>query len=83
MLSTHSLTARGSESNLPFHTRAWLLLHMSRILFATKTDLDSITHEQTTICRQLVAGHVVGSQPMKVGEKIHPMILLFSSRRTR
>jgi len=56
---------------------------MSKILFATKTDLDSITHEQTTICRQLVAGHVVGSQPMKVGEKIHPMILLFSSRRTR
>ena len=34
-----------------------------------KMDLDSITHEQTIICRQLFAGHVVGSQPMRMGEK--------------
>ena len=40
----------------------------------SKTDLDGITHEQTIICRQLSAGHVVGSQPMKMGEKIHRMI---------
>ena len=32
---------------------------MSRI-FAAKTDLDGITHEQTIICRQLFAGHVGG-----------------------
>ena len=49
-------------------------MRMSRILFAAKTDLDCITHEQTIICRQLFAGHVVGSQPMKMGEKIHRMI---------
>ena len=85
MMSTHSLTARGSNRDLPFHTRAttnserveraWLLLRMSRILFAAKTDLDGITHEQTTICRQLFAGHVAGSQPMKMGEKNHRMII--------
>ena len=38
--------ARGSDRELSFHTRAttraWLLLRMSRILFAAKTDLDSI-----------------------------------------
>ena len=27
--------------------------------------LDGFAHEQTIICRQLVAGHVVGSWPMK------------------
>ena len=50
---------------------------MSRILFVAKTDLDGITHEQIIICRQLFAGHVVGSQPMKMGEKIHRMINTF------
>ena len=39
--------------------------------------VDSITHEQniicskTLICRQLFAGHVVSSWPMKRKEKIH------------
>ena len=32
-------------------------------------NLDGITHDQTIICRQLFAGHLVGSQPMKMGEK--------------
>ena len=73
MMSTYSLRARESDRDLPFYTRAttgvWLLLRISRILFAAKTDLDGITHEQTIICRQLFAGHVVGSQPMKMGKK--------------
>ena len=82
MMSTHSLTARGSEkarSSISLKSDhkelARLLLRMSRILFAAKTDLDGITHEQTIICRQLSAGHVVGSQPMKMGEKIHRIII--------
>ena len=29
------------------------------------TQLDDIAHEQTIICRQWFAGHVVGSRPMK------------------
>ena len=55
---------------------------MSRILFAAKTDLDGITHEQTIISRQLFAGHVVGSQPMKMGEKIHRIIISFIIHQT-
>ena len=35
----------------------------------SKTHVDGITHEQTIICRQIFAGHVVGSRPMKRKEK--------------
>ena len=74
-MSTHSLTARGSDRGLPFQTRAttkaWLLLRMSRILLAAKTDVDST---RTIHCRQLFAGHVVSSRPIKRKEKIHRMI---------
>ena len=44
----------------------------------------SITHEQNIIgsktrnCRELFAGHVVGSQPMKRKEKMHRMIIIFA-----
>ena len=40
-----------------------------------KTHLDGTTHEQTIICRQLFAGHVVGSGPTKRGDIVHRMIL--------
>ena len=62
-MSNHSLPARGTD--LPFS-------HESVV---------SITHEQniicikTLICRQLFAGHVVGSRPMKRTEKIHRLII--------
>jgi len=55
---------------------------MSRILLAARTTLDGITHEQTIICRQLFAGHVVGPQPMKVGGKIHQMINIIKLLQT-
>jgi len=43
---------------------------------AAKKDLDGIAHEQTIICRHLFAGHVVGSQPMKMGGgEIYRMII--------
>lgn len=37
----------------------------SRILLCGKTHLDSTVHEQTIICRQLFAGHMVDFRPMK------------------
>ena len=41
---------------------------MNRILFAAKTHLDGIMHEQPLFVGSSVfAGHVVGSQPMKKG----------------
>ena len=36
--------------------------------------LDDIVHEHTIICRQLFAGHVVGSRPMKRKKHLHRMI---------
>ena len=61
-MSNHSLPVRGTDP--PFS-------HKSIV---------SITHEQniisskTLICRQLFAGHVVSSRPMKRKEEIHRMI---------
>ena len=61
-----SLSDSAGKRSAIFHTRAWLQLRMSKTLFASsRTHLDSITHEQTIICRQFFTGHVVGSPPMK------------------
>ena len=38
--------------------------HVQNII-CSQTQLDGIAHEQTIICRQLFAGHVVSSRPMK------------------
>ena len=38
--------------------------------------LDDIAHEHTSICRQLFAGHVVGSRPMKRKKHLHRMIMI-------
>ena len=37
--------------------------------------LNDIAHEHTIICRQLFAGHVVGSRPMKRKKHLHRMIM--------
>ena len=64
-MSNHSLTAWGTD--LPFS-------HKSVVSIV-------ITHEQniicskTPLCRQLFAGHVVGSWPMKRKEKVCRMII--------
>ena len=39
--------------------------------------LNDIAHEHTIICRQLFAGHVVGSRPMKRKKHLHRMIIDF------
>ena len=41
--------------------------------------LNDIAHERTIICRQLFAGHVVGSRPMKRKKHLHRMIIEISS----
>ncbi len=53
---------------------------MSRILFVAKSLSDANAHEQTIICRQLFADHVVDSRPMKRKKKLHRMkINIFST----
>ena len=41
----------------------------------SQTQLDGIAHEQTIICRQLFAGHVMGSRPMKRKKNFLRMII--------
>ena len=41
----------------------------------SKTRLAGTAHEQTIICRQLFAGHVVGCQPMEGKKKVHRMTI--------
>ena len=51
---------------------------MSRIVFAAKNfqkQLNDIAHKHTIICRQLFAGHVVGSRPIKRKKRLHRMIM--------
>ena len=38
--------------------------------------MDDIAHEQTIICRQLFAGHVVGFRLMKRKKNLHWMIIV-------
>ena len=47
-------------------------MHEQNII-CSKTCLDGTTHEQTIICRQLFAGHVVDSRPIERKEKLHRM----------
>ena len=56
--------------------------HVQNII-CSQTQLDSIVHEQTIICRQLFAGHVVGSQPMKRKNNLLQMITTFNSHKYR
>ena len=42
--------------------------------------LHAIAHEHTIICRQLFAGHVVGSRPMKGKKHLNRMIIVLFCR---
>ena len=44
-------------------------------IICSQTKLNDIAHKQTIICRQLFAGHVVGSRPMKRKKNLHRMII--------
>ena len=48
--------------------------HVQNII-CSQTQLDGIAHEQTIICRQLCAGHVVSSRPMKRKKNLLQMII--------
>ena len=50
--------------------------HEQNIIWS-QIKLDDITREQTIICRQLFADHVVGSRPMKRTKNVQRMIMPF------
>ena len=47
-------------------------------IIGSQTKLADIAHEQTIICGQFFASHVVGSRPMKKKKKLQRMIILFT-----
>ena len=47
-------------------------------LFVEAEQLDDIAHEQTIICRQFFAGHVVSSRPLKRKKNWHRMTMIFN-----
>ena len=66
----------GKRSDLPFSRKSDRKKEKSTVSFThvqniicSQTQLDGIAHEQTIICWQLFAGHVVGSRPMKKKEE--------------
>ena len=73
----------GKRSNLPFSCKSYRKKEKSTVSFThaqnincSQTQLDGIAHEQTIICRQLFAGHVVGSRPMKRKKNLLQMIII-------
>ena len=48
--------------------------HVQNII-CSQTQLDGIAHEQTIICTQLFAGHVMGSRPMKRKKNLLRMVI--------
>ena len=75
----------GKRSDLPFSHKSDRKKEKSTVSFThvqnficSQTQLDGIAHEQTIICRQLFAGHVVGSWPTKRKKNLLRMIIAFS-----
>ena len=72
----------GKRSDLPFSRKSDRKKEKSTVSFThvqniicSQTQLDGIAHEQTIICRQLFAGHVVGFRPMKRNKNLLRMII--------
>ena len=68
----HFLTAQGSD--LPFSLESVVPITQEQNIICSKTRLNGTTHEQTSICRQLFAGHVVGSRPMERKKTMRRMV---------
>ena len=75
----------GKRSDLPFSRKSDRKKEKSLVLFTheqssicSQKQLNDIAHEHTNICRQLFAGHVVGSRPMKRKKHLHRMIIIFA-----
>ena len=71
------------RSELPFSCKSDCKKEKSTVSFThvqniicSQTQLNGIAHEQTIICRQLFAGHVVGSRPMKRKKNLLQMIII-------
>ena len=55
----------GKRSTEPFSRKGDRKKDNEKNIICSQTKFDDIAHEQTIICRELFAGHVVSSLPMK------------------
>ena len=62
----------GKRGDLPFSLKSDCMKEKSTVSFThvqniicSQTQVDGIAHEHSIICRQLFAGHVAGSRPLK------------------
>ena len=55
----------GERSTEPFSRKSDRKKDNEKNIICSQTKFDDIAHEQTIICRELFAGHVVSSLPMK------------------
>ena len=51
--------------------------HEQNFFNCSEAQLDNIAHEQTIICKQLFAGHLVGFWPMKRKKSLRRMIIIY------
>ena len=72
----------GKRGDLPFSRKSDRKKEKSTVSFThvqniicSQTKLDGIVHEQTIICTQLFAGHVMGSRPMKRKKNLLRMVI--------
>ena len=79
----------GKQSDLPFSRKSDRKKEKSMVSFTheqniicSQTLLDGIACEQTIICRQLFAGHVVGSPPMKRKKNLFGIIIIIIKQYT-
>ena len=50
---------------------------LEKNIICSQTKLDNIVHEQTIICRQLFAGHVMSSWPVQRKKNLQRMMICF------
>ena len=55
-----------------------VLFTLEQNSICSQKQLNDIAHEHTIICRQLLAGHVVGSRPMQGKKHLHRIIIIFT-----
>ena len=73
----------GKRSDVPFSPKSdrkkekcvVSLTHEQNYSICSQKQLNDIAQEHTIFCRQLFAGHVVGSRPMKRKKHLHRMIM--------
>ena len=77
IIRSPSLLSYLKGNDLPFLCKSVVIITHEQNIISYKAHLEGTTHEQTIICRQIFAVHVVNSQPMKRKGKMHKTVIKF------